>query len=121
MLADSRAADPVALGMVHRSKNSHQLKVDALPFVARLRREPPFSSADERELKDAANDIAGPNGWYSMAAFRPDSGGRQYRFATAGQAADMQKWIDASGIEDRPPPKAWDGPQLTVAGGPVQR
>jgi hypothetical protein len=107
--------------MVHRSKNSHQLKVDALPFVARLRREPPFSTADERELKDAASDIAGPTGWYSMAAFRPDAGGRVYRFVTPGQADDMQQRINSSGIEDRPPPKAWDGPQLTVAGGPVQR
>lgn len=103
--------------MGHRSKNSHQLKVDALPFVARLRREPPFSSADERELKEAADRIAGPSGWYSMAAFRPDSGGRQYRFATAYQADDMQRWINTVGIEDRPPPKVWDGAQLTVAGG----
>lgn len=77
--------------MVHRSKNSHQLKVKALPFVARLRREPPFSSADERELEEPADRIAGPTGWYSMAGFRPDAGGRLYRFATLDEADDMQR------------------------------
>jgi hypothetical protein len=83
--------------MAHRSTNSHQLKIKALPFVAKLRREPPFSSADERELKDAADSIAGPTGWHSMAAFRPDTGAHQYRFATAYQADDMQRWINESG------------------------
>ncbi|MGQ0582772.1 MAG: hypothetical protein ACT4O6_12605 [Reyranella sp.] len=117
MADDSRPGSAHRRDMARRSTNSHQLKIKALPFVARLRREPPFSSADERELKSAANDIAGPNGWYSMAAFRPDAGGRVYRFATPGQANDMQRWINESGIEDRPPPMAWDGPQLTVAGG----
>lgn len=103
--------------MVHRSKNSHQLKVDALPFVARLRREPPLSSADERELKEAADCIAGPTGWYSTAGFRPETCARLYRFATVDEADQMQRWINASGIEERPPPKAWGGPQLTVGGG----
>ncbi len=104
--------------MARRSTNSHREKVKCLPCVARLRREPPFSSADERELKEAADRIAGPNGWYSMAGFRADRCGRIYRFATTVEAEDMQAWIDGSGIEDRPPPKMWDGPQLTVAGGP---
>jgi hypothetical protein len=107
--------------MVHRSKNSHQLKVDALPFVAKLRRESPFSSADERELREAAGRIAGPTGWYSMAGFRGEPCARLYRFATADEADAMQRLINESGIEDRPPPKAWDGPQLTVAGGPTGR
>jgi hypothetical protein len=104
--------------MPRRSANSHQLKIKALPFVARLRREPPFSTADERELEEAANRIAGPTRWYAMAGFRPETCGRLYRFATAGEADDMQRWINASGIEVRPPPKTWDGPQLTIAGGP---
>lgn len=103
--------------MARRSTNGHQLRIRALPFVARLRREPPFSTADERELKDAANRIAGPTGWYSMAGFRPETCSRLYRFATAGEADDMQRWINGSGIENRAQPKAWDGPQLTVAGG----
>ncbi len=107
--------------MARRSTNSHAEKVKRLPFVAKLRREPPFSSADERELKEAANNIAGPTGWYSMAGFRGDKCARLYRFATMSGADDMQRWIDASGIEDRPPPKAWDGPKLTVAGGRTGR
>ena len=103
--------------MARRSTNSHAEKINRLPFFARLRREPPFSSADERELQEAADRIAGPTGWYATAGFRPESCGRLYRFATVGEAEDMQNWIDRSGIEDRPPPKSWGGPQLLVAGG----
>ena len=100
--------------MVHRSKNSHQQMVDRHPFIARLWREPPFWAADERALEEAANRIAGPTGWHAEAGWRKDAGCRRYRFATADEAATMQEWIDASGIENREPPPAWDGPQLGV-------
>lgn len=103
--------------MARRSTNSHAEKVKRLPLVARLRREPPFSSADERELEEAADRIAGPTGWYATAGHRGEACARLYRFATPGEAEDMQRWIDSSGIEHRPPPKAWAGPQLKVGGG----
>ncbi len=38
-------------------------------------------------------------------------------FATQGEADAMQRWIAQSGIETRPAPGRYDGPQLTVAGG----
>lgn len=104
--------------MVHRSRNAHLLGGDSFPFIARLWREPPFSSVESAELRAAADRIAGPNGWRATAGWRGDAGCRRYRFATPGQAEEMQVWLDASGIKDRPPPPAWDGPQLTVAGGP---
>lgn len=98
--------------MARRSTNSHAEKMNRLPFFARLRREPPFSTADSRELEQAADRISGPTGWYAMAARHPETGARLYRFATPGEAEAMQRWIDASGIEDRPPPESWNGPQL---------
>lgn len=98
--------------MARRSTNSHAEKINRLPFFARLRREPPFSTADSRELEQAADRTAGPTGWYATAARSPESGGRLYRFATPGEAEEMQRWIDESGIEDRPPPESWNGPQL---------
>lgn len=103
--------------MARRSTNSHAEKVKRLPFFVRLRREPLFSSADERELKETADRIVGPTGWYAIAGHRGEACARLYRFATLGEAEDMQRWIDSSGIEHRPPTKAWAGPQLKVGGG----
>ena len=101
--------------MSRRSTNSHAEKLKRLPFLARLRREPPFSTADSLELKQAADSVVGPTGWYATAARYPDTGGgRLYWFATPDEAEAMQRWIDASGIENRPAPKSWDGPQLKV-------
>jgi len=101
--------------MARRSTNSHAEKLNRLPFFARLRREPPFSTADSLELEQAADRISGPTGWYATAARYPDTGGgRLYWFATPGEAEEMQRWIDESGIEDRPPPQRGNGPQLKV-------
>lgn len=100
--------------MARRSTNSHAEKLNRLPFFARLRREPPFSSTDSQELEQAADRIAGPTGWYATAPRYPDSGGRFYRFATSSEAEAMQRWIDESGVEDRPPPEMWKGPGFTV-------
>lgn len=99
--------------MARRSTNSHAEKLNRLPFFARLRREPPFSTADSIDLQQAADRLSGPTGWYATAARYPDTGGgRLYRFATPGEAEAMQCWLDTSGIEDRPPPERWNGPQL---------
>lgn len=93
----------------------HQLpreKMNRLPFFARLLREPPFSPADEIELEQVANRLAGPTGGYATAPRYPDTGGRFYRFVTSREAEAMQRWIDESGVEDRPPAEGWNGPQL---------
>ena len=102
--------------MVQRSHNSHQLALKARPFFARLRREEPFRSADDREWRDAADRIAGPIGWYARAGRFDDAGCRLIHFATPLEADEMQRWIAESGIETRPAPPKYDGTMLSVGG-----
>lgn len=91
--------------------------IKRLPFVARLKREEPMRSADRREFEEAANRIAGPTGWYAMSGWRPaDRDCKLIGFATPLEAEEMQRWIDQSGIERRPPPPKYDGPMLSVGG-----
>lgn len=102
--------------MARRSPNSHQLKLRAFPFFARLRRNDPFRSADDAEWKVEADRIAGGSEqWYSHAGWKEDHGFKLIGFATQDQAAEMQRWIAASGIETRPAPERYAMPQLTVA------
>ena len=100
-----------------RSPNSHQLRLRALPHFARMRREEPFREADKAEWQAAADRIAGPVGWYSVAGMRADWDCRLIHFATAAEAETMQRWIAESGIETRPVPGTYGGVQLGVAGG----
>lgn len=103
--------------MARRSPNSHQLRLRALPHFARMRREEPFREADKAEWHAAADRIAGPAGWHSVAGMRADWDCRLIHFATAAEAEAMQRWIAESGIETRPAPEPYRGPQLGVAGG----
>jgi hypothetical protein len=101
-----------------RSTNSHAARVKELPHVARLHRVDPFRQADEAELKAAADRIAGPRGWESVAGWAPaDVDFKLIHFATPAEADAMQRWIAESGIETRPAPEPYQGPQLGVAGG----
>ena len=88
-----------------RSTNSHREMVKRLPFVARLKRDDPLSPADQRELNEAADRIAGPTGWYSMAGRHKGAACKLILFATLGEAEEMQQWLDSSDIADRPMPK----------------
>lgn len=100
-----------------RSWNSHEIKTRAFPFVARMRREEPFRSADDAEWMAAADRIAGgAEYWYSRAGWKADFGFKLIGFATQAQANEMQEWIATSGIETRPVLPKYDGPQLSVAG-----
>lgn len=100
-----------------RGWNSHQMRLRALPHVARMRRDQPFREADKAEWHAAADRIAGPAGWYSVAGTHADWDCRLIHFATAAEAEAMQRWIAESGIETRPVPDPYSGPQLTLAGG----
>lgn len=100
-----------------RGWSSHQLRLRELPHFARLRREDRFRTADDAEWRAAADGIAGPAGWYSIAGTYADWGCRLIHFATRAEADAMQRWIAESGIETRPGPAAYNGPQLGVAGG----
>jgi hypothetical protein len=100
-----------------RSTNSHAARVKALPHVARLHRTTPFRLPDAAEIEAAADQIAGPAGWYAVAGWAPaDVDFTLYRFATAAEAGAMQRWIAESGIETRPAPDPYRGPMLGVAG-----
>ena len=102
--------------MARHSTNSHAVKVQQLPYVARLRREEAFRSADDAEWKAAAGRIAGPHGWYAMAGWAPaDVDCKLIRFATQAEGDEMQRWIAESGIETRPGPGKFVSGQLTVA------
>ncbi len=98
-----------------RSPNSHQLRVRELPFAAWMRRDEPFRLADDAEWKAAADRIAGAAGWYCTGQWRDDADWKKILFATKDEAETMQRWIAESGIETRPSPPKYDGPQLTVA------
>lgn len=101
-----------------RGWNSHQIRMRELPHVARLHPEEPFRTADETELKGAANRIAGPKGWESLAGWSPaDVDFKLIHFATSAEAEAMQRWIVDSGVETRPAPEPYRDPQLTVTGG----
>lgn len=103
--------------MVHRSPNSHTLKTGAFPFVARLRREETFRSVDDAEWKAEADRIGGGRDrWYATAGWKQDYGYKLIGFATQAEADEMQRWIAESGIETRPVPEKYVGPQLSVAG-----
>ena len=99
-----------------RNWNSHQLRLRELPHFARLRREEAFRVADLAEWKAAADRIAGPAGWYAVAGMRADWDCTLIYFATTAEAGEMQQWIAESGIETRPAPERYAGPQLGVAG-----
>ena len=101
--------------MARRSPNSHQLRMRELPHAARLHCKEPFRLADNADWKAAADRIAGPAGWYSMAGWAPeDVDCKLIRFATAAEAEAMQRWIAESGIETRPAPGRVAGDSLQV-------
>ncbi len=94
------------------------MRLRELPHFARMRRAEPFREADKAEWHAAADRIAGPGGWYSVAGTHADWECRLIHFATAAEAEAMQRWIAASGIETRPAPGTYQSRQLTVAGEP---
>jgi hypothetical protein len=110
------ACPEIAMARPKRSPNSHQIRVRELPFAARMRRDEPFRSADDAEWQAKADSIAGLKSWYVSGEWRDDADWKLIRFATKAEADEMQEWIAASGIETRPAPPRYDGPQLTVAG-----
>ena len=76
-----------------------------MPFTAKIKREDPFCSADQREIYAMCRRIAGAAEHCSSAGWREESGYRLYHFTTWAKARAMQHWIDRSGIAHRPMPK----------------
>ena len=104
--------------MVRRSTNAFAATKRRLPHKALLRREGPFRRVDGEELEAACRRIA------DGAEYLAYGGGRGAEidckvicFDTSEKAQAMQAWIAESGIEFRPTPMPFPGPQLKVGGG----
>jgi hypothetical protein len=82
-----------------------------MPFMAKIRRDDPFRSADQREIHAMCRRIAGASEYCSFAGWRPDAGYLVYHFTTWAKARAMQHWIDRSGIAHRPMPKLGPTPE----------
>ena len=121
--AGRRGAGPqptgeLAMARPRRNTNGHAARMKELPHVSRLHRVEPLRQADEAELKAAADRIAGPAGWCAIAGWAPaDVNFRLIHFAKPAEAESMERWIAESGIETRPAPEPYRGPQLTLTGG----
>jgi hypothetical protein len=82
-----------------------------MPFMAKIRRDDPFRSADLREIDAMCRRIAAASEYCSFAGWREDTGYLVYHFTTWAKARAMQHWIDRSGIAHRPMPKLGPTPQ----------
>jgi hypothetical protein len=80
-----------------------------MPFTAKIKRDDPFCSADQREIYAMCRRIAGAAEHYSSAGWREDY--LLYHFTTWAKARAMQHWIDRSGIAHRPMPKLGPTPE----------
>jgi hypothetical protein len=85
-----------------------------MPFTAKMKREDPFCSADQREIQAMCRRIAGAAEHCSSAGWREESGYLLYHFTTWAKARAMQHWIDHSGIAHRPMPKLGPTPEETA-------
>jgi hypothetical protein len=89
----------------HKSVDTLDRKRRRMPFTAKLKRDDPFCSADQREIYAMCRRIAGAAEHCSSAGWREESGYLLYHFSTWAKARAMQHWIDRSGIAHRPMPK----------------
>jgi len=101
-----------------KGEDTFDQKRRRMPFVAKIKREDPFRATDSREINAMVKRIAAAGETFSLAGWREEFGYLlYYYFPTWAKARAMQHWIDRSGIANRPLPRRYDGPQLTVAGG----
>jgi hypothetical protein len=103
--------------MVRRSTNAFAQKQRRFPHKALLRREAPFGRADSEELEAACRRIADGAEYLTYGGSRSaEIDCKVICFDTAEKAQVMQAWIAESGIETRPAPMPFPGPQLKVGG-----
>jgi hypothetical protein len=95
----------------HKSVDTLDRKRRRVPFTAKIKREDPFCSADQREIYAMCRRIAGASEHCSSAGWREESGYVLYHFTTWAKARAMQHWIDRSGIAHRPMPKLGPTPE----------
>jgi len=102
--------------MRRKGEDTFSMKRRRMPYVAKLKREDPFRSADSREIEAIVKRIAAAGQTFSIAGWRGEYGYLLFHFPTWAKARAMQYWIDCSGIAQRPLPTPYAGPQLTVGG-----
>jgi hypothetical protein len=100
--------------MRRKGEDTFSMKRRRMPYVAKIRRDDPFRSADRREIEAMARRIAAAGEHFSIAGWREDAGFLLFHFPTWAKARAMQHWIDRSGIAHRPMPRPFSGPQLGV-------
>src|SRR5689334_23298182 len=108
------------VGRRRKGEDTFSMKRRRMPYVAKIKREDPFRSADSREIEAMVKRIAAAGETFSIAGWREEYGYRLFYFETWAKARAMQHWIDRTGIAHRPPPTPYSGPQLTVGEGAMR-
>jgi hypothetical protein len=98
--------------MRRKGEDTFAMKRRRMPYVAKLKRDDPFRSADKREIEAMVKRIAAAGEHFSIAGWREDAGYLLFHFPTWAKARAMQHWIDRSGIAHRPMPTPFNGLQL---------
>ncbi len=93
-------------GMSRRKgEDTTEKKRRRMPFVAKIKREDPFRSADQREISAMCRRVAAASEYCAFSEQEKSGEFRVYHFTTWAKARAMQHWIDRSGIAKRPMPK----------------
>lgn len=89
-----------------KGEDTSAMKQRRMPFVAKIKREDQWHSADSAEIHAMCKRIAASAEFCSFAGWaREDVGFKVIHFTTWAKARAMQHWIDRSGIAHRPVPK----------------
>ena len=91
--------------MRRKGEDTFAMKRRRMPYVAKIKREDPFRSADTREIRAMVKRIAAARETFSVAGWREEYGYRLFHFETWAKARAMQHWIDRRGIAQRPMPR----------------
>lgn len=86
-----------------------------MPFVAKIKRDDPFTAADTQEIHRMCRRVAAASEHCSLRGWREESGFLLYHFTTWAKARAMQHWIDRSGIASRPMPKLGESKEEKAA------
>jgi hypothetical protein len=84
--------------MGRKGEDTFAMKRRQMPYVARIKRDDPFCSADKREIEAMVKRIAAAGEHFSIAGWHEEAGFLLFHFPTWAKARAMQHWIDRSGI-----------------------
>lgn len=98
-----------------KSEDTADKKRRRMPYIAKIKRDDPFTTADAQEVYRMCRRIAAAAEHCSFAGWREDAGFLVYHFTTWAKARAMQHWIDRSGIAHRPMPKLGESKEQKAA------